>query len=104
MYNTITITNTIKCFCGGEPVKILGGRVKIWTTSDLLSHTILGQLQILLGYVWCMHSIQSKCVWACSLSTSANATYQMSGHVLVMDASGGKMKHNVSGRTLPGYT
>jgi len=28
----------------------------------------------------------------------------MSGHVLVMDASGGKMKDNVSGRTLPGYT
>lgn len=45
-----------------------------------------------------------KCVTARFLSTSANAAYQMSGHVLVMDASSGKMKDDVSGRTLPVYT
>lgn len=43
-------------------------------------------------------------VTACSLGTSANAAYQMSGHVLVMDASGGKMKDNISGGTFPVHT
>lgn len=51
-----------------------------------------------------MPSMRSKRVTACSLGTSANAAYQVSGHVLVMDASGGKMKDNISGGTFPVHT